>query len=65
MSLKVQLINGLPLNLREVLVSDDGLLSKPLEQVVKRVASIEAEKGGRVQLTTAMTGATETPRLMQ
>ena len=34
MSLKIQLINGLPLNLREVLVSDDELLSKPLEQVV-------------------------------
>jgi len=63
MSLKVQLINGLPLNLREVLVSDDGLLSKPLEQVVKRVASIEAEKGGRVQLTAAMTGVTETSQV--
>jgi len=33
MSLKVQLINGLPLNLREVLVSDDGLLSKPLSRL--------------------------------
>ena len=59
MSLKTQLINGLPLKLRGVLVTDDGLLGKPLEQIVKRVASIEAEKGGRVQLTAAMTGMAE------
>ena len=63
MSLKIQLINGLPLNLREVLVSDDGLLSKPLEQVVKRVASIEAKNRGRVQLTAAMTGVTGTSQV--
>ena len=63
MSLKIQFINGLPLNLREVLVSDDRLLSKPLEQVVKRVASIEAKNRGRVQLTAAMTGVTGTSQV--
>lgn len=45
MSLKTQLINRLSLNLREVLVSNDGLLSKPLEHVVKRVASTWSWEG--------------------
>ena len=50
LNLKIQFINGLPTNLQEILIVDDGLLKKPLDQIIKRVASIEAEKGGEEPL---------------
>ena len=57
--LKIQFINKFPSNLREVLVCNDGILIKYLKQIVKIVARVEAERGGRVQLISEALGMTE------
>jgi hypothetical protein len=57
-AIKGQFINGLGSELRDILVCDDNLLEKPIDQILRRVASIEAEKS-RVKPTFVAASSTQ------
>lgn len=43
-AIKAQFINGLDPGVRDVLVCDEDILAKPMDQVLRRVAGLEAER---------------------
>lgn len=60
-AIKAQFINGLDPSIRDILVCDEDILAKTMDQVLRRVAGLEAERNTPIQrpVVAAMAGKTE------
>lgn len=62
-AIKAQFVNGLDPSVRDVLVCDEEIMAKPMDQVLRRVAGLETERSTPAQrpVIAAVAGKAESP----